>query len=467
MRLSTTWVRTMKFTQPDTLAHAQRGLRGVRALLSMRQPHWGLLVLSLAACTNDATVSAPTEAPSRAVVEARGTERLKTWDDLLESVAKAEPAFAGFVDGTNGRMAIAVVAGGGSEAARTRVATVLATEGARLPVDGAPFRTVDFSALDLIRVKKFMHRGFVLPGMVYLDLDEERNRVFVGVRHGANTAPVRQLIASMPKALQRMIVVDSGVVYEELQTSLRSYFQPVPGGVEIGVGEGTTVNQCTLGFNARTLTGQLVAVTADHCTTMNGWATGNLIRQNIFGPTRLIAQEIEVSPRYYPLDQPDDPCVTTYFCRFADAAAFAYLGALDGTPEVGFLARPFFQSINIDPNTPRFSLSGTAGATEWISQVDRIGRTTGWSTGSIYRRCTTWQNSNGVINICQYEANITVEGGDSGGPVFLNNGNGTGRVEGVVVARYRAGFLGSGGWKMVYSRFSSMNFPLGPLTVTP
>lgn len=443
------------------------GLRGVRALRSMRQFHLGLLVLWLAACSSDATVSAPAETPSRAVVEARGTERVKTWDDLLESVAQAEPAFAGFVDGTNGRMAIAMVAGGESEAARTRVATALATEGARLPVGGAPFRKVDFSARDLIRVKKFMHRGFALPGMVYLDLDEERNRVFVGVRRGANTAPVRQLIASMPKALQRMIVVDSGLVYEELQASLRSYFQPVPGGVEIGVGVGTTVNPCTLGFNARTLTGQLVAVTADHCTTVNGWATGNTMRQNIIGPTRHIATEIEVSPRYYPEEIPDDPCVTTFFCRFADAAAFAYIGIPDGTPEFGVLARPFFQSINIDPNTPRFSLSGSAGATEWISQVDRIGGTTGWSTGSIFRRCTTWSNSNGVVNLCQNEANITVEGGDSGGPVFINNGNGTGRIEGVVVARYRAGFLGSSGWKMVYSRFSSMNFPLGPLTVTP
>jgi hypothetical protein len=197
-----------------------------------------------------------------------------------------------------------------------------------------------------------------------------------------------------------------------------------------------------LGFAARTLTGQLVAVTADHCTTVNGLATGKLLRQNILGPTRHIATEIEVSPHYYPEGIPDDPCVTTFFCRFADAAAFAYIGIPDGTPEFGFLARPLFQSINIDPNTPRFSLSGTAGATEWISQVDRIGSTTGWSTGSIYRRCTTWANSNGVVNLCQNEANITVEGGDSGGPVFINNGNGTGRIEGVVVARYRTGFLG-------------------------
>ena len=224
---------------------------------------------------------------------------------------------------------------------------------------------------------------------------------------------------------------------------------------------------CTLGFNARTLTGQLVAVTADHCTTVNGQATGNVMTQNASSPSRQIASEIAVSARYSPEELPDDPCVTSWYCRFADAAAFAYTEVPDVTPEVGLLARPFFQSVNIDPSTPRFSVSGTAGWNEWISQVARIGRTTGWSTGSIFRRCTTWANNNGVVNLCQNEANITVQAGDSGGPVFINDGNGSGRLEGLVVARYRAGFLGSGGWKMVYSRLSSIDFPFGPLAVTP
>ena len=224
MRLDTKWFRTMKVAGQDTALQALSGRGELRTSLAKRQPHWLLLVLGLAACSDDATVSAPAESPARAAVQAHRSERTKTWDDLLESVAQSEPTFAGFVDGTNGRMAIAVVAGGASEAARTRVATALATEGARLQVAGAAFRTVEFSARDLIRVKNWMHRGFALPGMVYLDLDEERNRVFVGLRQGANTTPVRQLIASMPKALQRMIVVDSLVVYEELQASLRSYF---------------------------------------------------------------------------------------------------------------------------------------------------------------------------------------------------------------------------------------------------
>jgi hypothetical protein len=157
------------------------------------------------------------------------------------------------------------------------------------------------------------------------------------------------------------------------------------------------------------------------------------------------------------------------YCRFADAAAFAWSSTAGVTAQVGALARPFVGTINIDPATPTFAVTGSVGLGDWVTQVDRIGRTTGWSGGSIFRRCVSWANNNGIVNLCQNEANITVDGGDSGGPVFVRNPNGTARIEGLVVGRYRAGLFGSQGWKMVYSRFVSIepSLPFGPLIVTP
>jgi hypothetical protein len=222
---------------------------------------------------------------------------VKTWDDVLDAIAAAEPAFAGFQQGADGRVRVASVS---PDISLTSIQAILRNEGTAGLLDSLDLDEplpATYSVRQLLAVKKWMHLGFASRSMAYLDLDEERNRVVVGVHEGANTADILRLLRRLPFGSQRMVIVDSGVVFQEAQATLRSTFQPVPGGVEIASSSSGAAQLCTNGFNARTLGGQLLAITADHCTTANGLMTGDRMFQPAVAPANEIAVEVAIAAR--------------------------------------------------------------------------------------------------------------------------------------------------------------------------
>ena len=117
--------------------------------------------------------------------------------------------------------------------------------------------------------------------------------------------------------------------------------------------------------------------------------------------------------------------------------------------------RPYFLITSVD--------SGTAVSGQ---QVQKIGRSTGWTYGAIGNTCVDhrhelWPNSE--ITECTYEADFTNAQGDSGGPVF--NFEGTGYNEGADRVRLVGIVLGEVDDQAVFSKWSGVIADLSSLDV--
>ena len=55
--------------------------------------------------------------------------------------------------------------------------------------------------------------------------------------------------------------------------------------------------------------------------------------------------------------------------------------------------------------------------------VDKIGRTTGWTFGTVTNTCFSDTRVDGIVRQCSYAGNYGSSGGDSGAPVFMWHGN--------------------------------------------
>lgn len=88
--------------------------------------------------------------------------------------------------------------------------------------------------------------------------------------------------------------------------------------------------------------------------------------------------------------------------------------------------------------------------------VDKVGMTTGWTWGMIVDTCFDYLGPDGQKGItCAYAADMRIEDGDSGGPVFYMHAEGDGRVTlGGILAGKIFG-------KSVFSKFSRVNNDLG------
>ena len=172
-------------------------------------------------------------------------------------------------------------------------------------------------------------------------------------------------------------------------------------------------------------------VTASHCTNTQGGVESTIFYQ----PTKLSSNRIGVEtidPAYWT----GSPCPSGNRCRYSDSA----FAALDGTVSYGrgYIARTTgLGSVTIDANNPRFRISAdlywpNAGVT-----VEKMGKTTGWTRGTIDRTCANI-GSGGITFICQYRATASVQGGDSGSPVFrITNSPSSGDVDLVGIAHSR------------------------------
>ena len=456
------------------------------------RPSWltTSLLLLTAACSADPLPVAP-RAPDASLAVLDGTSpnakqrRVRTYDDYLEDIAQRVPEFGGFVTGPDGQVAAAMTD-------TTKMAKL------RVELEARREHGINVALIARMRGKPARY-GFtqlrswyraayaVLPvrELAFVDINEDAGQLQIGVRSDSLQGTLRVLLSQAGVPADAVAII-GGVEYQTVSTTLRTVFNPVPGAVEISTRNSTATTNgglCTAGFNALTPSGQLLLITADHCTTNNRFATGDhLFQPNhvgaLTGGSNFIGTEDANASFYVPyVPEPDPyepappppPC-STYYCRYADVAAFAYAGGGWPGPQLGYLARPYFGGpVDIDVAQPRIRITGGVGYGEYVGRVDKIGRTTGWSTGTVYRRCVDWSQS-GVMNLCQDEGNLTVDDGDSGGPVFVYDaGTNTARIAGIIIAKYKSGFLATGGWKMVYSTYPNIesSLPYGPLQLTP
>jgi len=296
--------------------------------------------------------------------------------------------------------------------------------------------------------QRMSYDAFSTPGVVYTDLDEAVNRVAVGVEHAAAAASVRGLAA-------RLGIPAEAVVVREVEpigyaATLQDRVRPVVAGLQIRFSNFL----CTLGFNAVS-GGQNSFVTASHCTDRQGGTEGTLYYQ----PLNQVANEFigtEVDdPQYF---RNRNGCPKGRRCRFSDAARAAYASGVSFTPGgIAQTSGPNNGSITI---TGTFTVTGE-GAAVAGNVVNKVGRTTGWTQGTVSNTCvTTGVSGTNIVLLCQTFVNAGVGAGDSGSDVFMITSGTSVRLLGILWGGNSSGTL------FVYSPISNIEQELGLLTTS-
>jgi hypothetical protein len=234
------------------------------------------------------------------------------------------------------------------------------------------------------------------------------------VEHASATRGIQTALErrGIPGQAVRVMVVQP---IEFMSDNLRSAHRPTVGGLQINFAG----YACTLGFNVDHAGGRSF-ITNSHCTANQG-TTGTTAYFQPLQSTHPEAIAIEA----------DDPAYTSIAgcssgkqCRLSDAARALYQESAASTR--GVIAR------TTGANNGSLSVSGafTVATQENGSStfaagtvVNKVGRTTGWTSGSVVSSCATVNVSNSSIQLlCQTLVQNSgvriVQGGDSGSPVF-------------------------------------------------
>ncbi len=368
------------------------------------------------------------------------------------ALAREIPGFGGVFYGGSNRVVIAMAANNaaGFAAARKAVSARLTGTG-NAPLELVK-QVVEFSFIDLARQRaRLRARLFGIPGVETLSVHQASNRIRIGLSSPSARAAVLDLANELEVPIEMIALSKVGHV----RYALGSVEDPVTrmamdpptlqdivsmpdsslrGGYQVSTRVGLP---CTAGFAAYTIVPDTLGshpleyygfVSASHC-------SGEVFRQDTFAwgqPTvaNLIGREV--------IDPPDnDPR------RRADAT---FVQAHSGPMiRLGQLARPSFRAvlgprepgpriITVDSILATMQITATRAMLFPGEKVDKIGRTTGWTSGEVIDECVDTK----LLGHCVESAWLDADGGDSGGPIFYYDsigyrGQGSAELAGILV----------------------------------
>jgi hypothetical protein len=294
-----------------------------------------------------------------------------------------------------------------------------------------------------------------IPGTVFADNDEVAGKVVFGVENEHAANGVRQALARRGIAeSDYAIELTAPIVMMQGTQTLRSEFASKVGGLQIHF----TRYLCTLGFNAIS-NGTASFITNSHCTATQGGVEGTQYYQPTSSTGRVIATEV-ADPTYKKGGQ----CPKGKKCRWSDASRAAYASGVASS--LGVIAKTTGVNTGSLTMSGTFSIGGTSDETNFPlgTVVQKVGRTTGWTSGAVTRSCVNTSVSGSTVYLfCQTfvsdPAGATVVGsGDSGSPVF-SGGTSSVTLYGIL-------WGGSSDNKsFVFSPFAQITQELGALTV--
>jgi len=281
----------------------------------------------------------------------------------------------------------------------------------------------DYDFRDLFAWKDELRPQLAQRGVVFLDIDEQRNRLVLGVESGS----VETFTAQLETFLRDSRVPPAAVIVEAAEpmaplASLTSKFRPVPQGVQIQRGK-ILGGECTLGING-TRQGVRGFVTASHCTAFRSVVDGSIFFQASNGSALDRVGVEKVDPPFFG----GGACPFPRVCRFSDAAFVAYdkpslsAGRLIANPQsCSFAQGP----ITLNLFTPFLPMTGFMFGTPVAGTiVTKIGRTTGCTFGFTKGTCVdTNVTGTNITMLCQQRVAGVSAKGDSGAPVFLHGGD--------------------------------------------
>ncbi len=310
------------------------------------------------------------------------------------------------------------------------------------------------------------------PGVVFLDIDERRNRINVGVeawRAAKGPEAVHALASQydVPAAAILLTATEPIVPEVAFGSNLRDELSPTPGGMQIYSDGGSgSAFYCTMGFVAHR-EGKWGFVTNSHCTNSQGGVDGTHYQQpgssgQPFGTETVdpaYRGDIEV---YWGWWTGVASCASQGFtCRYSDSAFIELTSFSQG--DFGQIAKPVCKNCNgnldiDDGGQARFTISKTGGVPVGKT-VHKVGRTTGWTSAKVLTTCIDISKSNNRLVLCQNQVENFTESGDSGSPVFKKRDDGTVKLVGI--------HWGKSSGTSVYSPFDQIELDLGSLGVMP
>ncbi len=293
-----------------------------------------------------------------------------------------------------------------------------------------------------------------LPGTVFADHDEAQGKLVFGVEN-ANVAQgiQRSLIARGLSAEEFSVKVVPAIVrLASLQTSI---IRPTQAGTQIHFGG----YLCTLGFNVSHAAGRSF-ITNSHCTNTQGGTEGTTYAQ----PSRTADPTVIAT-------EADDPayvsggagCSSGKVCRSSDASRALYSGSVGSAQ--GVIAKTTGVNTGSLTTDGNFTItSQDNSSTSYSGTVNKVGRTTGWTSGTITNTCVTINVSGSNVQL-QCQTMVTnnsatiVSGGDSGSPVFRIASGDNVTLLGIL-------WGGSGTTTFVFSPLKNIQDELGAVVAT-
>jgi hypothetical protein len=393
-------------------------------------------VLLASACSDTTQPTPPSD-------ERIGADPLQQPDDPV-ALVRGIPGFGGFFFDREGAPTVYlrdVAARGQVERA---LGPWLAAQGIRTAT--LQVRRADYDWASLERWQGWAtSQALAMRGAVWVDADEARNRVTIGVERGTPAAELRSAVARLGVPLAAVLV--EAVEPVKLAATLRDRVRPVVGGLQINF----PGFLCTHGFNA-TRSGQRSFITNSHCTNTQGGSEGTPYWQ----PSQGIAPGQIATEVADPAYTTGGGCPSGRRCRRSDASRARYASGTTST--LGRIARTSAANNGSITITGNFNITAEGSAS--VGQtVHKIGRTTGWTRGSVTGTCVNVNVSgSNITQLCQTLVTAGVGGGDSGSPVFRRQGT-TNNVTLVGIL-----WGGSGTTLYVFSPISNIEMELGALT---
>lgn len=378
-----------------------------------------------------------------------------SWDrDALRVAAtKDVPTFGGaYLDKDGSTLYVWLTRPTVDGALRSRNALATAI-GPQVVGDGTPDPIVHRADYTFAQLKDWhdaMTALLALPGVTMMDIDERANRLMVAVEDSGRDGPaVTAGLARLGVPRAAVTLAQSGPVTPTLGDRTR----PLRAGTQIQ----STRGLCTLGFVAQRA-GVTGFVTNSHCSATNGVVDSGRYWQPTIPADASDAVGVEtVDPAFF-TDHPS--CPVGRRCRNSDANFVATLSGV-GIGQ-GQIARPPMGSTNWN-GTDTFRVTAIGG-TRLTDTVQKVGRSTGRTTGTVTADCIDTNPANTNITLfCQDMASYQVNDGDSGSPVFVVTNAITNTVS-LVGIHWGITSVG-GAVRGLYSPFTGVESELGNLSV--
>lgn len=364
----------------------------------------------------------------------REPAQVRTFDDKLADLARSVPGFGGLFF-ENGQLVVYMKGerGRGTEADQARGAMQQALsrrfdEGELPRIAQARLASIviregryGFDELQAWRValgKTIFDAGY---GVVSLGIKEDKNVIGIGISDLQRKQEVLAIAHNLG------IPADAfRVDYREpITLELQSTRTDLRGGLQIqNSNSGST---CTLGpvvllpdvFPGVQVKGFL---TNSHCT-KDWFALGSIsdpIYQATVGSGNHIATELVDPP------PTTSGCAMGTACVFADAVFLQWNSYSNTNHKLGTVYKTLYRGTSNGSTVVSGYFTITSDGFGYLGQeVNKVGRTTGWTYGDVTDTCEHWEHPGNVWALCQWEANYGSADGDSGSPVFTWSGTGT------------------------------------------